>query len=39
MLREAQGFAGLAPWVVLVPGLAVAWIVMGFNILGDGLQK
>ncbi len=39
MLREAQGFAGLAPWVVLVPGAAIAWTVLGFNVLGDGLQK
>ncbi len=39
MLREAQGFAGLAPWVVLVPGTAIAWTVLGFNVLGDALQK
>ncbi len=39
MLRDAQGFAGVAPWAVLAPGAAIAWTVLGFNILGDGLQK
>lgn len=38
MLKEAQGFAGLAPWAAVFPGLAIAVTVMGFNRLGDGLR-
>lgn len=35
MLREAQAYASLAPWVVLVPGLCIALTVFGFNLFGD----
>src|SRR5690606_39852880 len=38
MLREAQGFAGLAPWAAVFPGLAIALAVLGFNSLGDNLR-
>ncbi|HHY14643.1 MAG TPA: ABC transporter permease [Firmicutes bacterium] len=36
MLREAQAYAAPAPWLVIVPGLAIALTVIGFNLLGDG---
>lgn len=35
MLREAQNYGSLAPWLVLVPGLFIAMTVIGFNLLGD----
>lgn len=35
MLKEAQGFAGVAPWATIFPGLAIAITVLGFNRLGD----
>ena len=35
MLKEAQGFTGLAPWATIFPGLAIALTVLGFNRLGD----
>jgi len=35
MLREAQGYASLAPWVVLAPGLCIVVTVLAFNLLGD----
>jgi len=38
MLSEAQTFMELAPWMALFPGLAIAWAVLGFNLLGDGLR-
>lgn len=38
MLRTAQGYLGQAPWLAIVPGLAIAIAVLGFNLLGDGLQ-
>lgn len=38
MLGEAQTFMAMAPWMALFPGLAIAWAVLGFNLLGDGLR-
>jgi peptide/nickel transport system permease protein len=38
MLYEAQTFMELAPWMAIFPGAAIAWAVLGFNLLGDGLR-
>jgi peptide/nickel transport system permease protein len=38
MLNEAQTFMSLAPWMAVFPGVAIAWAVLGFNLLGDGLR-
>ena len=38
MLNEAQTFMSLAPWMAIFPGVAIAWAVLGFNLLGDGLR-
>ena len=38
MLREAQTFMGLAPWLAIFPGLAIASFVLGLNLLGDGMR-
>jgi peptide/nickel transport system permease protein len=38
MLNEAQTYMGSAPWLAIFPGLAIAWAVLGFNLLGDGLR-
>jgi peptide/nickel transport system permease protein len=38
MLNEAQTFMALAPWMAIFPGMAIAWAVLGFNLLGDGLR-
>jgi peptide/nickel transport system permease protein len=27
-----------APWAAIVPGMAIALTVLGFNLLGDGLR-
>lgn len=35
MLRDAQSFASLAPWAVLIPGFFIALTIIGFNLLGD----
>lgn len=35
MLKDAQSFASIAPWGVLIPGLFIALTVVGFNLLGD----
>jgi peptide/nickel transport system permease protein len=38
MLREAQNFLSLSPYVALFPGGAIALTVLGLNLLGDGLR-
>ena len=38
MLHEAQTFMGMAPWMAVFPGVAIALSVLGFNLLGDGLR-
>lgn len=38
MLAEAQTYMGRAPWLAVLPGLAIALSVLGLNLLGDGLR-
>jgi peptide/nickel transport system permease protein len=38
MLAEGQRFLAIAPWVSIVPGLAIAVLVLGLNLVGDGLR-
>ena len=38
MVSASYGFLELAPWAALVPGVAIALAVLGFNLLGDGLR-
>ena len=38
MLNNAQQYLGSAPWLALIPGLAITLAVTSFNFLGDGLR-
>ncbi|WP_342430957.1 ABC transporter permease [Neobacillus sp. FSL H8-0543] len=38
MLSDASRFMETAPWLVLFPGLALAFCVLAFNLLGDALR-
>jgi peptide/nickel transport system permease protein len=38
MLNEAQTFMSMSPWMSIFPGVAIAWAVLGLNLLGDGLR-
>lgn len=38
MLNEAQTMIFFAPWLALVPGVVIIAMVMGLNIMGDGLR-
>jgi peptide/nickel transport system permease protein len=38
MLDVARQFLGEAPWMALWPGFAIITVVIGFNLLGDGLN-
>ncbi|MBW4091535.1 MAG: ABC transporter permease [Proteobacteria bacterium] len=38
MLNAAQQFLTQAPWLAIFPGLAIFLVVLGFNLMGDGLR-
>jgi peptide/nickel transport system permease protein len=38
MLNTAKNFMEQAPWMSISPGIAICLVVIGFNILGDGLR-
>ena len=38
MLAEGQTFLTSAPWVAAFPGLMLMLVVLGVNLLGDGLR-
>jgi len=38
MLSSARKVMVLAPWTAIYPGLAIVFLVLGFNLLGDGLR-
>ncbi len=38
MISDGQAYLTVAPWLVLAPGAAIVLAVLGFNLLGQGLQ-
>jgi len=38
MLNGAQQYLDKAPWLAIVPGIAITMAVAGFNFIGDGLR-
>jgi peptide/nickel transport system permease protein len=38
MVADGRRFLQLAPWATIAPGLAIMVVVLGFNLLGDGLR-
>ena len=38
MLNTAKNFLEQAPWMALYPGASIFLVVLGFNLLGDGLR-
>lgn len=38
MLDESRGISENAPWLMIYPGAAMMLVVLGFNLLGDGLR-
>ena len=39
MLREERSAFRIAPWLCVAPGVAIAWTVLAFNLISDGLQQ
>jgi len=38
MLSDGKSYLQKAPHVMLFPGVAIMFVVLGFNLLGDGLR-
>ena len=38
MLNNAQQYLDTAPWLAIIPGLAITAAVTSFNFIGDGLR-
>ena len=38
MIHAGQAYFAVAPWLILAPGVALTLTVLGFNLLGDGLN-
>jgi peptide/nickel transport system permease protein len=39
MLTDANEYLQVAPFLALIPGLAIVFSVLGFNLIGDGLRE
>jgi peptide/nickel transport system permease protein len=39
MIAEARAFVDRAPWIALAPGFAMCLLVIGINLIGDGLRE
>ncbi|MBS4960683.1 MAG: ABC transporter permease [Clostridiales bacterium] len=39
MLNEAKGYITNAPWLIIAPSAALVLMIMGFNLLGDGVAE
>jgi peptide/nickel transport system permease protein len=39
MLTDVQSYLQAAPWLAIIPGIAIVLAVLGFNLIGDGLRE
>jgi peptide/nickel transport system permease protein len=39
MIAEARDFIDRAPWIAVAPGVAMCLLVIGINLIGDGLRE
>jgi peptide/nickel transport system permease protein len=39
MLTDANEYLQVAPWLAIVPGIAIVVSALGFNLIGDGLRE
>ena len=39
MLTEVNEYLQTAPFLAIIPGLAIVVSVLGFNLIGDGLRE
>lgn len=38
MLSHGRAYMQLAPWITIIPGVALVLTILGFNLLGDGIR-
>ena len=38
ILQDGIQYLGNAPWISMVPGIAIVWTVLGFNLVGEGVK-
>jgi len=38
LIADGRGYIREAPWLTLIPGIAIAMTVLGLNLIGDGLR-
>ena len=38
MIAEGKDYMFFCPWVIMIPGVALFVLVLGINLLGDGLR-
>jgi peptide/nickel transport system permease protein len=39
MLTDVNEYLAAAPYLAIIPGLAIVISVLGFNLIGDGLRE
>jgi peptide/nickel transport system permease protein len=39
MLTDANQYLQTAPWLAIIPGLAIVVSALGFNLIGDALRE
>jgi hypothetical protein len=39
MLTDVNDYLQTAPWLAIMPGIAIVLSVLGFNLIGDGLRE
>jgi peptide/nickel transport system permease protein len=39
MVKEARVYAGLVPWALFFPALAISLVVIGVNLMADGVKR
>jgi peptide/nickel transport system permease protein len=39
MLTDVNDYLAIAPWLAIIPGIAIVVSVLGFNLIGDGLRE
>lgn len=39
ILQEGIKFMVKAPWISIIPGVAIVWTVLGFNLAGEGVKE
>jgi peptide/nickel transport system permease protein len=39
MLTNVNDYLGVAPFLAIIPGIAIVMSVLGFNLIGDGLRE